>query len=123
MHFASVEKRSLTNDRRPLPLNAKGRERARKYSFENPFVHEGHEGTRRKIFVYLRVLGGYFHPSWRAITPMSNSFENTFFHEGHEGTRRKNLRVFVFLVDIFIHRGGRVLSIADFRLPIADCPS
>jgi hypothetical protein len=43
-------------------------------SFENTFVHEGHEGTRRKIFVSLRVLGGYFHPSWRAHAPMHNSF-------------------------------------------------
>jgi len=50
-----------------------------------------------KTFVYLRVLGGYFHPSWRAHAPRHNSFENTFVHEGHEGTRRKTfvtLRVF-----------------------------
>jgi len=63
-------------------------------SFENTFVHEGHEGTRRKIFVSLRVLGGYFHPSWRAHAPMNNSFENV-------GANLKNL-------PSFIRRGGCV---------------
>jgi len=38
-----------------------------RFSFENPLVHEGHEGTRRKTFVTLRVPSGQAlgaRPSW-----------------------------------------------------------
>jgi hypothetical protein len=44
-------------------------------SLENKFVHEGHEGTRRKNFVPLRVLGGYFH-----------------YRKNHDARQRKSAR-------------------------------
>jgi len=65
------------------------------FSFENPFVHEDHEGTRRKTFdkdtspmkdaspmkTHHRCVStvsfvDYFHPNAGERTFMNNSFKN-----------------------------------------------
>jgi len=47
-----------------------------------------------KTFVYLRVLGGYVHPSWRARAPMHNSFE---IRLSTKVTKEHEEKLFVYL--------------------------